>query len=265
MNKILDLIKKYTLALALLAACCLVIWGAVKKHNYEKQILQLQNQIATSSKTVEDQKVLYEKLTVQTGDLKDLLNLKDTQIQELNNQINKDKDQLVSVTTAVSAWKKAYEGLANATQSTIPPTGVNVATRERVDFDKNFGYIEASGYTETNPPEAYVKVQQNRPLKFTVAVAQNKDKSWKTYATSSEDNVFVDIQVAGVNPLALEPRWYEKLDLNSQLGVGSGVLAGVGLGIGISRFTVGPNMWITTGTSVNKFYGINVTWHPFER
>lgn len=265
MNKILDFVKKYVLFGLMLAICGAIIWGAIKKHNYEKQILQLQNTIASNSKTVEDQKGLYEKLTIQTGDLKSLLNAKDTQIQELNNQVKQDKDQLVSVTTSVVTWKKAYEGLANAKETTVPPTGTNTASRERVDFDAKFGYIEASGYTLTGPPEAYVKVQQNRPLKLTVALAQNKDKTWKTYATSSEENVSVDIAVAGVNPLVLEPRWYEGLDVNAQLGAGAGVLAGVGVGIKISKFTVGPNIWVTTGTSLNTFYGMNVAYRPFEK
>lgn len=263
-NKVPELLTIFLMVILFVG----LIGFVVQKRSWRKEVTNLQNQLALSAKTVQEKDGLYEKLTVQTTDLQGLLNSKDAQIRALEQQVKSDRGQLVSVSQAVTTWKKAYEGLATASQTGIP-SSTNQPTAEgrvKVEFQKDFGYIGVSGYTLTNPAEAYVRVQQNRPLKITVATAQAKDGSWRTYTTSSEENVAVDIEMAGVNPFVLEPKWYEGLELQGQLGVsGQGLLGGAGLGVKISNFTVGPNVWGVLDPTPKAFFGMNLSWRPFER
>jgi phage-related baseplate assembly protein len=244
----------------------LIVFAVIKKHAYEKTIAELHNQAAKSAATVEEQKGLYTKLTVQSDNLKALLDISDLKTKLLIEQINKDKADILMATTAVAKWKSAYEGVANAHQTVEPPKNGTGPSREKVTFDKDFGYIGVNGYTLTNPAEAWVHVQQNRPLRFTLALAQTKDKAWKTYVTSSEENISLDVKVSAVNPYVLEPKWYEFLEFNAQLGAGGdGVLAGIGAGMKVGHFTIGPNLWLTVDSKVSKFYGASFSWRLFER
>lgn len=249
---------------------CGAIYVAAKKQAYEKSIIELQNQIAERDKTIEVQKGVYEKLTLQLNDLKGALDQRDAQVRALEDDLKKKKEELLDATTVAINWKKAYEAEVKGHQSDVPPVKPGDPTRTKVEFEKDFGYIGVKGYTLTNPPDAWVHVQQNRPLKVTLAISQDKQKVWHTYATSSEDNVGVDIQLTGVNPYLLKPKWYEGIGITTDLGVGTnagGVAALVGLGVNykIKQFTFGPSMWIGASDRIDKYYGLNFTWRPFER
>lgn len=254
-------------ALLLLVGVGALAW---QRHQSDKVRLELQNQLAQQAKTLEVLPGLYEKLTLQTQDVQNMAN----QNKELSAQLGKEHAQLLSATQAVVTWKKAYEGLASASQSQVPPQpgSQSASDRTRVDFKEDFGggYIGVSGYTLTSPPEAYLKIEQLRPLKLTAAIAQLKDQSWKTYVTSSEENVQVDIAVSAVNPYLEEPKWYEKLALRGDLGVGvtdagAGVLLGLGATFELGRFDVGPGAWMTITNRVDKYLGVMVGFHPFQR
>ncbi len=242
------------------------------KHSYDKRITQLQNEMAEKDTTIEVQKGLYTKLTVQSENVKGVLDQKDVQVKELENQINKQKQQLLDATTLVASWKKAYEGVANATETTVPPDPKKPleATREKVDFHQDFGYVKVDGWTLTKPPQAWVRVSQGRPLKLTLALSQDSARAWHTYATSSEENIGVDIQVTAVNPYILQPKWYEKIGIAIDLGMGTnrgglGALAGLGLNYQIKQFTIGPHVWLGINDTVDKYYGIAFEWRPFQR
>lgn len=275
MPDIKDQLTKYLILGLMLALVVMGLGAAWYKHSYDKQITQLQNEMAEKDKTIEVQKGLYTKLTVQSEDIKGVLDQKDQQVKELLNQISKQKQDLLNASTVVASWKKAYEGLAKATQTDVPPDPTKPAVagakpREKVDFHQDFGYIGVDGWTLTNPPQAWVRVKQNRPLKLTLAISQDKDKAWHTYATSSEENVGVDIQVTAVNPLLLQPHWYEKIGIAIDLGMGTnrgglGALAGIGLNYQIKQFTVGPHIWLGINDVVDKYYGLTFEWRPFQR
>jgi hypothetical protein len=154
----------------------------------------------------------------------------------------------------------------------VDPVDPTQPGRDRIDFNKDFGMIGVKGYTITNPPEAWVSVKQLRPLKITVAVTQDKDRQWHTYATSSDENTAVDIALSAVNPYILEPKWYEKIQLGLSLAGGSGTggfgfLAGIDATYKIKQFDVGPAVFVTlgAGTAVTPFFGAKFNWRPFER
>lgn len=268
-------VQKILFGTMLAAIVGLVLALAWTNHQHQKQVAQLQNEMAMKDKTIEVQKGLYTKLTIQSEEIKNVLDSKDKQVQELLDQIKKQKQDLLSASTVVASWKKAYEGLAKATQTEVPPDPTKPVVagakpREKVDFHEDFGYIGVDGWTLTNPPQAWVRVKQNRPLKLTLAISQDKDKAWHTYATSSEENVGVDIQVTAVNPFLLQPKWYEKIGVAIDLGMGTnrgglGALAGIGLNYQIKQFTIGPHIWLGINDVVDKYYGITFEWRPFQR
>lgn len=263
------------LQLGTIGLLCLLLLGvggvaAWYRYSYEKQIISLQNKVAAQDKTIEAQKGVYTRLVVQTDEVKSLLNKKDAQVKLLLDEVKKQKSELLTATTATATWKKAYEGLASATGTTVPVEGQPTKTRERVDFTKDFGYIKVEGWTLSSPPEAWVKVAQQRPLRLTVAIAQANDKSWRSYVTSSEENVSVDIQVSSVNPQMLKPRWYEKIGVAVDVGAGVnqsgvGALFGFGLNYQIGQFTVGPHAWFGISKTVDKYAGISFEWRPFQQ
>jgi hypothetical protein len=274
MPDIKDQLTKYLILGLMLALVVMGLGAAWYKHAYDKRITQLQNEMAEKDKTIEVQKGLYTKLTVQSENVKGVLDQKDTQVRELEDQIKKQKQDLLNASTVVASWKKAYEGLAKATQTEVPADPTKPAlvgkTREKVDFHEDFGYIGVDGWTLTNPAQAWVRVKQNRPLKLTLAISQDKDKAWHTYATSSEENVGVDIQVTAVNPFLLQPKWYEKIGIGIDLGMGTnqaglGALVGVGVNYQFMQFTMGPHVWLGINNTLDKYYGLTFEWRPFQR
>lgn len=254
----------YTLASLLIVA---VLAIGISRHGYESELTSLRNQIAEKDRVVEVQKGVYAKLAVETDGIKKLLDSKDEQVKLLLGELKSRKAEVLTATSMAIAWKKAYEGAAEANQEVVPgtqPTEPGAVAKERVkvSFHKDFGAVVVDGHTVTDPPEAFVSVKQGKPLRVSLVVSQEKDGSWKTYATSSDENISVDIGLTAVNPKVLEQQWYEKLSLDGSLGIGSGIVAGVGVSYEVGQFDVGPAAWFSTS---GQFYGANVSWHPFRR
>jgi hypothetical protein len=245
----------------------------VGRHSYEKKIVDLQNALAEKDKTVEVQKGLYEKLTIESKNLRSLLDKSDVQQKELIAELKKKDEQLLTTSSLVAKWKSAYEAHANAHQSNVQPAGPVLPdppeavgescplTRVRVDFDHDFGYIGVRGYTLTNPADAWVHVQQNHPLKITLAISRDSTGRWHTYSTSSEDNVAIDIGVTGVDDSLLRARWYEKIGVMYSMGVGSlGILANAGITYSFGKYELGP---MVSSDMRGAYYGLSFLWHPF--
>lgn len=258
-------VLKWTcLSLVVVIVVSVAIVGA-QKSRYDSQLADLRNAVASRDQTIETQKGVFQKLSLESKDLSGLLDKSDEQVKLLQKELKDGKEQLLAATTIGLKWKKAYEASVKGHQTEVPSTEPGGTVRKRVDFENDFGYIGIVGHTLTDPPEAYVKIQQNRPLRVTVAVSQDKSGAWKTRATSSEENVGVDITLAGVDPWVLQPKWYEHVGVDLDLGVGSGVLGGLGVSYQIGKFQVGPKAWFTATDRVDKFFGVGLTWHPFQR
>lgn len=245
-----------------------VIYGAIQKQAYESQLRELRNAVASRDKTIETQQGVYHKLTLEMTDLRGTLDSKDEEIKRLNDELKKNKEQLLTATSLVVKWKKAYEAAVAGNQTEVP--GENGTVRKKVEFAKDFGYIGVNGWTLTDPAEAWIKVEQLRPLKLSMTISQDKDGAWHTRTTSSEENVGVDIAVTAVNPYLLDPKWYEgigvKLDLaGGSTNAGFGFLAGAGVTYRIKQFEVGPSVWVAISDRVDKYFGGTLVWHPFQK
>lgn len=274
-------VYKYITIVLMLVLTVAIVVGAVKRNAYESKLIELQNKVAANDITTEIGKGLYEKQTLQLKNVMDALDKKDAQVKELNKQLKASGEKLLTATTATLMWKHAYEGVAATTGSTLPSSyassdettheaSSSPADRFRIDFSKDFGYIGVTGYTLTNPTFAFVSVKQNRPLRVTLALSQDKDKVWHTYVTSSEENVDADVTVSAVNPYFSKKSWYENIGFSTALGVGTtdrgaGVLLGFGLDYRLNQFNFGPMVWIGITNTVDKYFGANFTWRPFEK
>lgn len=251
--------------LALMIA--LIAVGAVayfKVKAYEKKITDLQNAIAEKDVTLEVQKQIYAKLVIQMDDLKSAIDASTEEGKRLADEVKKNKGELLAVNNALIKLK---EQVAKGTG-----TQTEVAGRKKVDFAQDFGYARVAGFTLTDPPEFELKLGQgSKPLKITTALEQLPDGSWKTLTSSSDQNVAVEIGVTAVNPYMLEAKWYEKVKLHLDLGIGSALLGGVGASYQVGEFDFGPTIWYTAVKDANQNYvggaafGLNFSWAPFKK
>ena len=236
------------------------------KNQQDKVVAELQNNIAARDVTIETQKDVYHKLTIQSENLQKLLDTKDGEVSRLVGELKKSHEKLLTANSLALSWKRAYEAEVAGNQTDVP--GENGIVRKRVDFEKDFGYIGVKGFTLTDPPEATVRVQQNRPLKISLVVSQDEKGAWHTRASSSEENVGVDVELAAVNPMVLAPRWYEGIGLTLDMGMGSQFLAGAGVTYKFGKFEVGPRAWFTlstAGPTAGWAVGLQALWHPFAK
>lgn len=222
-------------------------WWTTRKTRGE--IATLKTELSKHLETIEVQKGVYAIQIFKYDTLQDLFDTKMAEVELLKKHIEDSQAKLLQVERISLYWKKAYEAALAANQTEEPPVD-NGPVRKRVEFAGNLGPIRATGHTLTDPPEAFLKLEQVDPLRLTVAVAQNKDKTWSAFVTSSDENVAVKVDLAGVNPLVISPKWYERvwLDLGAAaLGDPAGYL---GLSWRGDRLSVGA-MCYASGGSMN--------------
>lgn len=243
-----------------------VAYVALEKRSYDAKIVAMNNAIATKDKTIEVSQGLFEKATLETKDLRSLLDTKDTQITALQGELKQKDQELVTATSIAVRWKADYEALVKATQEHVPAAAVGGVDRFKVSFEKDFGPILVTGYTFTDPPEAFIDLHQQRPLKLTVAISQDDKGLWHTYSSSSETNISTEIVLSGVNPYFADKHWYERLSLSAAVAAGGdGVLAGLGVGVDISQFTASIMVFDHSSNLTSPLYGLNVAWRPFMK
>jgi uncharacterized membrane-anchored protein YhcB (DUF1043 family) len=185
-----------------------------------REVADLKTELSKSAETLELATGLYVRKIEEIDKLTSILDTSRTEVKKLKEHLEDSKAQLLVTEQISIRWKKAYEAALAAAQSEEPPVDGGVVARKRVDFEGTLGPIKAKGFTLTDPPEAFLKLDQSLPILLTMSVAQNKDGTWSTFVTSSEDNIDVKVDLAGVNPLIISPSWYQRI----WLGVGATVI-----------------------------------------
>ena len=254
---------------ALLMAIGFASYITIQNQRHNAEITELKNQIASRDKTIEVQQGVYQKLTIQARDLANLLDDKDVALTALRDQLKKQGADLLTASTIIAQLKKDLESTGHVKP---PETTEGVVRKVEFDSGADFDPFLVSGYTTVNcekPAERDAKLllQQLSPLKFSVVVSQDKDGTWRTTTSSSSDKFNVDIGLAAVNPYLLEEKWYEKLSLSVEAGVGTnpGLLAGGGIDLEIGKFDVGPRVWAVVDRGVSPYFGMSFAWHPFKK
>lgn len=260
--------QKILISALVLALVFLSIFSYVKSRKFVSEAVDLRNQIAARDKTIEIQKDVYTKLTIQTDDIKNLLDSKNSEVSRLEGELKQNGQQLLNANQVALKWKKAYEASVSGTQTEVPGKDGNI--RKQVDFNKDFGIINVKGWTLTDPPEAWIYVEQMKPLLLTLVMSQDNNGAWHSYVTSSDDNTNVELKVSAVNPYILEKKWYEKILLSSSLAIGSGdngagVLVGLGASYEFGHFDLGPSVFFTVTNHVDRYIGASFGWRPFQK
>lgn len=256
----------------LVIMAALAVAFTLNRRAYETRIVDLQNQVAARDKTLEVQVGVYQKLTIQANDLSKLVDSKDKQIVELKNQLDKTGAQLLTASSLIIQLKDQV-AKGKATVVVTKPTTPDGKTTFAISRTENFGPFavdcKMNGTEPVTPDwiESEISLTQPRLFKVSVIVSQDKDGTWRTTTTSSDEVFKVDIGLAAVNPYLLEPKWYEKIGFDTEVGLGSnpGLLAGIGASYQIGHFELGPKAWIVLDKGASPFFGASMTWHPFAK
>jgi hypothetical protein len=245
-----------------------------QKAQYDKKIVALQNQIAENEKTIQVTKDLFEKGAVQTKNLSDLLDSKNTENAELLKQIDKQKGTILTLTSVVVKYKATSGSikLVAASQpssfSSSQPSSMQVCFENpSLDFSQKLGRYNVNGNVNLSSLALQLHIDED-PLQISLSVYQTKDKAWHSIVQTGDNNVSADITISGVNPYVLEPKWYQRIGFSGSLGVGStsggaGLLTGLGINYQFDKFEVGPNVWLLINDKTATFWGLGLTWHPF--
>lgn len=255
--------------LAIMVALAAVF--TLNRRAYESKIVDLQNQVASRDKTIEVKDGVFQKLTIQSEDLEKLLGDKDTQLNLLKVQLDKQGSQLLTANTLVVQLKQALSAQATTTV-VVNPVEPGKAQTFEIKSSADLGPFNVICDTKGEEPvsataKTNILFSQKRPLKLSVVVSQDKDGTWRSSTTSSEQDFNVDIGLSGVNPYLLAPKWYEKIGFNAEVGIGTdpGLLAGIGVSYEIGHFELGPKAWVVLDKGVSPFFGASMTWHPFAK
>jgi hypothetical protein len=265
------LLKHVRTVLTVLAFAVLALVATVKIHGLQSQVTLAQNQAALASKTVEEDKGVFERqVQADKSALQSMLKGSDQQLQELRGLLKQKSEQLDNATTVSVQLRKALQAQTTAVQTQQQPPaaggGPSATSRVRVDFDHDFGWLRVTGYTLTDPAYGFLTINNgSRPLKLTVALSKDRQNAWHAYVTSSDVAISADVLIAAVDPSIRDVKWYERLGVMGNVGVGDGLLVGAGLTLDIGRFTVGPAVWLSVNSQVSKYYGIAAVWRPFAR
>ena len=171
---------------------------------------------------------------------------------------------MFALTNVVVSLRKEYVALLKAEQEDVP--GVNNSVRVKVKFSKDFGYLSIDGYTLTSPPEAFVRLKQVRPLRLSIAFSKDKSGNFNARVSSSEKDVNVSIDLAGVDDRQFRKRWYEKVEIDGEFIVGQeSFLIGTGLSVELGKMRFGPRVYALVDRDVNVAYGFSLGWKPFNR
>ena len=241
----------------------------ISERKHDDEIRKLTNAISIQAETIEISKDVYEKQSVEIKTLNGLLKTSSEANKRMLEEIEKRELKIASLNQLVVYWKKAYEGAVEATEEeegeVSPDCQVECSkVRTKVTFQKDFGFIRVDGHTLTHPPEGFVKVEQVRPLRLTLAVVQDSAKKWSAIVSSSEENVGVNIELSSVDPFINKQKWYQKIGVGTTVAVGQGLMSSVSATYQIGNFDIGPVYGFYSNDSVEKFFGLTANWKPFR-
>jgi hypothetical protein len=243
-----------------------IIYHTIVTRSLEYDLRNLRNQVALRDETIEVEKGVFQKrimeMELEATDLKNLLSNEANQVQSLVRRLEQEKQTVLAVTQMSVYWKQKYEfAIKDATQEPVPdPVDPTRPPRLRVKFDATQGSLRASGWTLTDPPEAYVQIEQVKPLKLVVAFSRRTDGQWTASAASSDENIVVDIEVGAVDLRVTKKKWYEPIELHADIPI-TGGSPSVGMSYELGDFSVGP----TVHYDGEIGYGIGLGWRPFAR
>jgi hypothetical protein len=265
---------KYLTIVMMAALVALSVYGYFALKAKDDDNADLRNALAKKDETIKTLDGAFKKLVVEHD------NLKATN-KDLQTTIEKAKQEVISAQQIGVYWEGKFNDAVTLLPNPFPfdpgewkKPGPQKCTAEPAEFRavNDYGMFLAGCKLYTYDPDTQVHTlvePGTRPLKLNFALTRDKNKMWHSYVKVEppDDKVLrVEIGETSVNMEPLEERWYEKLSIHIDLGVGSsGVLGGVGGAYRFGQFNLGPSIWgVTSGTGGSSFYGINFSWSPFK-
>lgn len=257
---------KYLKIFAFIIFAVLVSLAAYREYSLRKKIVFLENQIVTDSVTLEIQKGLYEKSSLKANDLEKLLANKDNEINVLIQQA-KEKDEKIASLIAINVTLSNQSGSIPSTQGVITN---NKNERKKVIFNGvvGSGIFSVNGYTLTDPPETWIDIRQNRPLRLAASITQDSDGKWKGRISSSEKDLTLDITDVAVNPKIASDKWYSNIDISVDSMLISSkdlyLYQSINAYYNFKQFSIGPTVGLAISNDISKFYGVVFSWRPLN-
>jgi hypothetical protein len=255
----------------LLALGLLVLGGffAWEKYSHNKDNQELNNQVAQLEGTIQETQTAYSARGVEIDNLK-------SQNKELQNKINGRDEEIAALGRAVLEWKDKYYKFVDAHGSVVDPSGGVVEIpadcqtclkdlRFKVEFKKEQDNVEVSGFTLTNPAYAEVKLHWTKPLVLDIILARNDSGNFRIYIDPNDASIVPVSLNLSVDPSVFARKWYEKIMIGTDLGVGTGAITSLRVGYEcFNNWIVGPFITAEFDNQFRKFYGASVGWYPFR-
>lgn len=253
----------------LISACFLVLYVKQCRETsaIRKQRDSLARKLVESERTIEFQEGVFQKSAVAMEDLRVALASSEARVRDTTDVIDRLNAELVTVSNLSLRWKRKYEGLANATETHLPPPpdDQDAPTRVRVDFNGSYGPFDVWGHTLTSPPEAHVSLEQARPIDLSVQLIQLPDGKWSTIVSTPEGAEYaVDVSLSAVDQDFERIDWRDKLSVDLDVGLYDSPSLGIGMRYG-SRVSMGPKCSVYAGDGVSWSCGAAISWRPFDR
>lgn len=259
--------------LSIVLAVLILIGGGAflyEKRSHAKEKKELNNKIATMRSIIIETPTAASIEAVLLDDLRS----KNSQLQSI---IDDRNESIVAISKVSLKWKNRYLKEMNAEQSVVDednnPVVIDVdcedcmsGKRFRVDFDQIDGIMYVKGFTLTNPAYAELELSRTEPLRLEISLAKGKDGSWRVYVDSNNAGLeTADLDLA-VDMSIFESKWYEKIGIGGDIGVGPGVQTTIRAFYDVDRaWFVGPFMTFQyDGSKFQKFYGATVGFYPFR-
>jgi len=265
---------------AILLTALLVAAGSLwwEKHSHAKERRKLHNALAKTEEMQKETDSAYSRRGLELEDLKvkskklqhiiddrneSVLALAETNIRLRNKyfKIKKAKETLqdkrgndIDVEKLPEDLKKLYDVVMDS------------GLRFKVDFEHTEEPLKVKGFTLTNPAYAEVKLEWTRDLQLQFILTKTDKDIYRVYIDSeNSDIVPTDLKLT-VDSSILELKWYEKIALGTDIGIGPAIQTGLSVFYDVRKnWFVGPKiLWQYDGNEFKTFYSINLGWYPFR-
>lgn len=270
---------KYVI-ISLLLICC-ILSGAYfwQRKSFLNEKAALNAKLAESEKLVQETKNSWSSRGLEIENLK-------TDNKELQKVIKAKKEEILAISDLALQWKNKYFQIKDAKQSVVDSAGSQPASistecaaclaslRLKVDFEQVKDGLRVSGYTLSNPAEAYVNLEWIDTLKLQLVLTRGEEGSYRVYIESKNNDVVPVNLTLRVDPSILQKRWYEKINFTASGAFGNSVIGAINwggmasLGVGYlitHNVNIGLNVSVVYASNLYMFYGVGVTWYPFLR
>ncbi len=227
----------------------------------DAQIADLTTKLATSEQTIEIERGIVAKKSAELTDLADLLAKTGAENERLAALVKRGQMEILTLNQLVVKWKKAYEAAVEASQTEEPPVIPDGPPRKKVTFSGRVGPITVDGHTLTDPPEAFLKWSQIDPLRLTLIVTKNKDGTFSSIVSSSDDDIATEITVSAVDVSVVAPTWKQRIWVNAGVDfLGDRRVFG-GVSYHFDRLALGAEC---SGWTDGSACGLTVGFRPFK-